>query len=155
MTNRTAARGPTALHHRVVVGVDGSDGCSKALEWAAAEANRIGAILEVNAVYAPGYEFITPDEVQQTMQDLIDEAIDRVAALAPGVAIEGMTHVGSPARTLIEASWGADLLVVGSRGLGGFTGLLLGSVSQQCSLHAHCPILIVRPTEENPTDEQS
>ena len=59
-----------------------------------------------------------------------------------------MTHEGSPAEILIEASRDADLLVVGSRGLGGFKGLLLGSVSQQCSQHARCPIVIVGPHEE-------
>ncbi len=155
MTSPTPAGGRTAPKHRVVVGVDGSEGGRKALEWAAAEAHRIGAILEVNTAYAPGYEFITPDEVQQTMQEMIDEAIDHVTTLAPGVTVKGLTHEGPPARMLIEASWGADLLVLGSRGLGGFAGLLLGSVSEQCSLHAHCPILIVRPTEEKPTDEQS
>jgi nucleotide-binding universal stress UspA family protein len=54
------------------------------------------------------------------------------------------THERTPAKALIEASDGADLLVVGSRGLGGFKGLLLGSVSQQCSHHARCPVTIVR-----------
>jgi len=67
-----------------------------------------------------------------------------VAKLAPGVTTVGHTHEESPAVVLIEASEGADLLVVGSRGLGGFKGLVLGSVSQQCSHHARCPITIVR-----------
>ena len=73
---------------------------------------------------------------------------DHIATVAPGVTFKGVTHEGPAAKVLLEASEGADLLVVGSRGLGGFSGLLLGSVSQQCSLHAHCPVVIVRPQDE-------
>jgi nucleotide-binding universal stress UspA family protein len=132
---------------RVVVGVDGSAGSTHALEWAAAEADRSGALLEVHTVYSPGYVFVTSEEVQAIMQEVIDDAAARVAALAPGVEVKGVTHEGATAKILIEASRGADLLIVGSRGLGGFSGLLLGSVSQQCSHHAHCPVLIVRPVD--------
>lgn len=129
---------------RIVVGIDGSAESMKALDWAAAEADRCGVVLEIQTAYEPGYQFITHDEVQRTMERLIAEAKDRVAKTAPGVHTASGVHEESPARILIEASDGADLLVVGSRGLGGFKGLLLGSVSQQCSLHAHCPITIVR-----------
>ncbi len=78
------------------------------------------------------------------MQALVDEAIGQVAALAPSVATRGFAEEGSPAHVLIEAGTDAELLVVGSRGLGGFKGLLLGSVSQQCSQHARCSVMIVR-----------
>jgi nucleotide-binding universal stress UspA family protein len=132
----------------VVVGIDGSEGSNRALEWAATEAARNGAVLEVHAVYGSGYVFITPHEVEQAMQRLLDDAVKHIAGIAPGVAFKGVIHEGSPAQFLIEASKGANLLVVGSRGRGGFSGLLLGSVSQQCSLHAHCPIVIVRPPDE-------
>ncbi|MGO8864521.1 MAG: universal stress protein [Acidimicrobiales bacterium] len=133
--------------HRVVVGIDGSEGGRRALEWAAAEAGRTGAVLEAHASYGPGYVFITTNEVHESLQQLIDEAADRVAQIAPGLTFKGLTHEDSAAKVLIEASEGADLLVVGSRGLGGFSGLLLGSVSHQCSLHAHCPVVIVRPPD--------
>jgi nucleotide-binding universal stress UspA family protein len=152
MTPTTAPQGQ-APTHRVVVGIDGSAGSDHALEWAAAEAARRGAVLEVHTSYSPGYAFITPQEVQQAMQHVLDEAVNHIVDLAPGLAFEGVTHEGSAAKVLIEASKGADLLVVGSRGLGGFSGLLLGSVSQQCSLHAHCPIVIVRPPEEPRNDK--
>jgi nucleotide-binding universal stress UspA family protein len=148
MTTTSAESGRSVSLHRVVVGVDGSEGATRALEWAAAEADRANAVLEINTAYSPGYEFITPAEVQVTMQNLIVEATNRVAEVAPGVEVIGVTHEGSPAKILVEASRDADLLVVGSRGLGGFKGLLLGSVSQQCSQHAKCPILIVGPHEE-------
>ena len=145
----TTSTGPLdeAATHRVVVGIDGSEGSNYALEWAAIEAARRGAVLEAHTSYAPGYVFITPQEVHQAMQRVLSEAAIHIADLAPGLVFEGVIHEGSAAHFLIEASKGADLLVVGSRGLGGFSGLLLGSVSQQCSLHAHCPIVIVRPLE--------
>ena len=129
--------------HRVVVGVDGSEGSDRALAWAAAEADRRNAILDVVTAFNPGYEFITPDEVQGSMQAVIDRAIGQVAASYPTVSVEGVHHEGSPAEILINAGHHADLLVVGSRGRGGFRGLLLGSVSQQCSQHADCPVVIV------------
>ena len=129
--------------HRVVVGVDGSEGSDRALAWAAAEAERSGAILQVVTAFKPGYEFITPDEVRESMLQVIDRATSQVAALAPTVKVEGDYHEGSPAEVLINTGHHADLLVVGSRGQGGFRGLLLGSVSQQCSLHADCPVVIV------------
>ena len=139
-----ASSGSTGSDHRVVVGIDGSAESMRALDWAAAEAGRSGATLEIQTAYEPGYEFITRDEVQRTMDRLVAEARAHVATEAPGVTTSSGTHEESPAKVLIDASDGADLLVVGSRGLGGFKGLLLGSVSQQCSLHARCPITIVR-----------
>jgi nucleotide-binding universal stress UspA family protein len=133
-----------------VVGIDGSEGSHRALEWAATEAARNGGVLEVHAVYSQGYAFVTPHEVERAMQRLLDDAATQIADVAPGVAFKGVIDEGSAAQILIEASKGAELLVVGSRGRGGFSGLLLGSVSQQCSLHAHCPIVIVRPPDEQP-----
>ena len=130
--------------HRVVVGIDGSEPGMRALDWAAAEAGRSGAVLEIQTAYEPGYVHVTKEEIQRCMDHLVEDAAAHVAKVAPGVATIGKTREQSPARVLIKASEGADLLVVGSRGLGGFKGLLLGSVSQQCAHHAHCPVTIVR-----------
>jgi len=130
--------------HRIVVGVDGSENADRALDWAAAQAERTGVVLEIRTSYGPGYVFVTPSEVDQAMRRVLDAATARAAKVAPKVVIEQKSHEGSPATDLIEASDGADLLVLGSRGLGGFRGLLLGSVSHQCSLHARCPVVIVR-----------
>lgn len=132
--------------HRVVVGIDGSDASDRALAWAATEAARTGAVLEGHCSQGVGYLYTPRDEAQMASQRTIDEAADRVADMAPGVTFKGVAHEGPAAKDLIDASEGADLLVVGSRGLGGFRGLLLGSVSQQCTLHARCPIVIVRPS---------
>jgi nucleotide-binding universal stress UspA family protein len=129
--------------HRVVVGIDRSESSMRALDWAAAEAERTGAVLEIQTAYEPGYVHVTQEEVQRGMDRLVEHAAAHVATIAPGVVTIGKTHEQSPAEVLIEASEGADLLVVGSRGLGGFKGLLLGSVSQQCAHHAHCPLTIV------------
>ncbi len=129
---------------RVVVGVDGSDNADRALEWATIQALRTGSLLEIHAAFGPAYVFLAPSEVEATTKQLVEHAARRARHLAPHVAIDCVTHEGSPAPALVEASAGAALLVVGSRGLGGFRGLLLGSVSQQCVLHAACPVVVVR-----------
>lgn len=141
-TPQTQAQG-----HRVVVGVDGSAGGMAALEWAAEEARRMQALLEIHAASGPSYVLSSAKDVKKLLQGIIDTAVARANQLAPEVAVKGVIHEGSATSSLIEASRGADLLVVGSRGRGGFSGLLLGSVSQQCSVHAHCPVVIVRKVE--------
>jgi nucleotide-binding universal stress UspA family protein len=140
-------------HHRLVVGVDGSEGSQTALEWAAAEAGRTGAVIEIHAAYSPGYAFLTPSDVQRVLQEMIENATSHISSIAPDLMTKGIAHEGPPGAALVDASYGANLLIVGSRGLGGFAGLLLGSVSQQCVLHAHCPVLVVRPAEERPDRE--
>ena len=145
-TTGTEPNGAAAIR-QVVVGIDGSPASHKALEWAASEAARSGAVLEGHTSFEPGYVFISRDEVEMTMKKIVDQAAAVVANIAPGVTFQGVTHDGFAAKDLIDASKEADLLVVGSRGLGGFRGLLLGSVSQQCALHAHCPVVVVRSLE--------
>jgi nucleotide-binding universal stress UspA family protein len=130
--------------HRIVVGVDGSEEAGRALDWAATEADRTGAVLEIQTAYEPGYVFVSKEEIQRGMDALLEEATARVTRLTPGVTVVTGTHERTPTKVLIEASDGADLLVLGSRGLGGFKGLLLGSVSQKCAYHARCPVTIVR-----------
>ncbi len=83
----------------------------------------------------------TFEEIHRDGLEMLDAAIAEVGA--DGVDVERACIQGSPARALVKAAEGADLLVVGSRGHGGFTGLLLGSVGQQCSHHATCPVVIV------------
>ena len=136
--DRATENGRIVVRNRRISGIGG------ALAWAAAEAARSGADLEIHAAYEPNYEFISHDEVQRTLTRQVEEAKARVAKEFPDVHVTTRTHEEMPAKVLIQASEGAGLLVVGSRGLGGFTGLLLGSVSHQCSLHADCPVVIVR-----------
>lgn len=139
---------------RIVVGVDGSEGSIAALRWALEEAQLRGA--EVEAVHA--WEVPVPalmlDGVVPPPPDVdyvgeAREAVERSIKEAagggdPSVKVKVSVPNGPPASSLVQASDGADLLVVGSRGRGGFAGLLLGSVSQQCAHHATCPVVIVR-----------
>jgi nucleotide-binding universal stress UspA family protein len=139
---------PTATR-RIVVGVDGSEGSAKALDWAIAEATRFPACLELVTAWmfpmALGYVFAkTPDEVRQQVQRIADRSVSHVAEVAPDVVVRSTLREGEAGPTLVDLSTGADLLVVGSQGHGGIRELLLGSVGTYCSRHAHCPIVIVR-----------
>jgi nucleotide-binding universal stress UspA family protein len=135
---------------RVVVGVDGSPHSKLALARAAELAAQTGAILEPIIVwqqpasahtYAPtGW---SPErDAAEILRITLDEAFDSAVPdwVRPTVAS------GPSAHALIEASRGADILVVGSRGHGGFAGLMLGSVSSACAEYAHCPVLVMRAT---------
>jgi nucleotide-binding universal stress UspA family protein len=135
---------PADERHRIVVGVDGSENANRALEWAAVQAERTGALLEIHAAYGAGNVLFPPSEVEGAMRRLVENATKQARHVAPQVGTRAVTDKGPPAPALIEASDDADLLVVGSRGLGGFRGLLLGSVSQQCSTHARCPVVVVQ-----------
>jgi nucleotide-binding universal stress UspA family protein len=135
----------------VVVGVDGSDGSMAALEAAVAEAKARNAQLRIVvawhiplAVYTDGLP--PPEEITTDMQDAAQEIAKQAEAAVPaGVDFETRLVEGQPADALIEESEGAEVLVVGSRGLGGFARLVLGSVSQHVSHHAKCPVVIVPP----------
>ncbi|HUZ08968.1 MAG TPA: universal stress protein [Acidimicrobiales bacterium] len=133
---------------RIVVGVDGSAAALDALGWAAREARLRGGVLQV--VYAMTFrrDFLNLyPEVERLESRVLDEAVARAEELEPTIEVVGIAVDPPAPKALVEASDGADLLVVGSRGLGGFEGLTLGSVSQQCAHHARCPIVIIRPEE--------
>ncbi|HVM13063.1 MAG TPA: universal stress protein [Egibacteraceae bacterium] len=138
------------MAQRIVVGVDGSGGADKALRYAVEEAKRRGA--QVEAVLAwglldqpsvPGKAAFDPRFGEEQAREVLAGAVERAVGADPGVAIDLVTVCNLPARALLEQGEGADLLVVGARGLGGFRGLLLGSVSQQVVHHATCPVVIV------------
>lgn len=136
----------------VVVGVDGSVDGGRALQWAIDEAiRRHLRVLLVHGVEV-GVSMASPygsgmvlDQLEDAGRVVLDEAEERVRAA--GLDVESHLEVGSAAHALIEQSKGADLLVVGSRGHGGFVGMLLGSVSSACAHHAHCPVVVIRPEE--------
>jgi nucleotide-binding universal stress UspA family protein len=143
---------PDPPRGRILVGVDGSPPSVEAFEWAAEEARRRGASLGVvHGWQAPSWLAsagpIAPVPVPLdygAAREAADEVVARLVAQAPpGVSVEPTVEPGIPAAVLVEQSGRADLLVVGSRGLGGFAGLLLGSVSQQCAHHAACPVVVV------------
>lgn len=134
---------------RILVGVDGSAPSRLALEWAVSEARlRHGDVKAVTAWQFPpvtvGMEGLVhdPEIFPQAARRLQDEALSRVDK--GGVTVSGEVVQGSAAGVLLKAAENADLVVVGSRGLGGFTGLLLGSVSTQLVHHSPAPVLVVR-----------
>jgi len=137
---------------RIVVGIDGSSGSREALRYAADEARLRG--LPLRAVSAwhlpytvyPGAGFtpvLNPSEFEQAAQHLATNEITEVLGGKPDLEIDLVVRQGNAATVLLEESSEASMLVLGSRGHGGFAGLLLGSVSQQCAAHASCPVTVV------------
>ncbi|MFB9316310.1 universal stress protein [Cryptosporangium minutisporangium] len=126
---------------RLVVGVDASDEAATALRLAGAEADQRGADLVV--LHA------TRDPISPRVRAAIDAAVARVQALAPDAHVEGRVVQTHPAEALIEASADADLVVVGSRGVGGFRGMLLGSVAAAVLHHARSPVAVIRRRPES------
>ncbi|GAA2271360.1 universal stress protein [Glycomyces scopariae] len=141
---------------RIVVGVDGSPASLRALEWALREAALTGADLEalhaweVPAAYGTGMVMTLPssEEFEAAAKESLARAVELATVNDPGVRVLQNTVAGHPARVLIDAAEGASLLVVGSRGHGGFVGTLVGSVSQYCVSHAPCPVVVVRDLTE-------
>jgi nucleotide-binding universal stress UspA family protein len=138
----------------IVVGIDQSAHAHEALEWAMREAAIRKADLTVMSVISAqvnpftGHPLTVPDggeltaRAQQEAEDSVAKATDRLGDSKPAsVTVKAFT--GYPARALVDASKDADLVVVGSRGTGGFAELVLGSVSSQVAHHAACPVVIV------------
>jgi len=138
----------------IYVGIDGSSHSQIALEWAMREAAIRREPLTVIAVHEVpvsgwGGMVVYPQdgELREESRKAAQEAVDKAAAQLGGPAPSSVTvqaSIGLPAAQLIEVSKDADLLVLGSRGAGGFTRLVVGSTSDQVAQHAHCPVVIVR-----------
>ncbi|MEV4788785.1 universal stress protein [Streptomyces tuirus] len=139
---------------RVVVGVDGSPASHAALRWAARHARMVGGAVEAIYVWdtpsARGWSgpAVDPDfDLEQARERFAQE----LRAVFPGEQPPRLReHLvqGDPSEALIQASEGAELLVVGRRGIGGFARAMLGSVSQRCAQHAACPVVVVHPETE-------
>lgn len=136
---------------RIVVGVDGSDSSKAALAWAVRQAAMTGAEVDavcawqIPAAYGYGYAMtLAIPDLEKGAASELDQAIAAVQDTAPGVEIRPLVVQDNPAQALLDCAKGADLLVVGNRGHGGFTGALLGSVGQHCVQHAECPVVIIR-----------
>lgn len=137
----------------IIAGIDGSSHSQYALEWAMRESairREPLTVITVQPIAASGWGgvlvFPGDEEIRAEAQQAAQKAADKAAqqlgdTAAPSVTVRAV--IGSPAEVLIEASRDADLLVVGSRGAGGFTRLVMGSVSSQVSHHARCPVVIV------------
>lgn len=133
---------------RVVVGVDGSPASLEALKFAAGEARLRGSTLEAICAwqYPQAYGWAPVPEDFDPESDMERTLAEAVATVESGTPVDAVVVQGQPADVLLNAAIGAELLVVGSRGRGGFSGLLLGSVSQQCVHHATCPVVVVPAT---------
>ena len=151
---RAARDGREALtmSGRIVVGIDGSDSGADALHWAVSQAKLTGASVEAVYVWDPGVlvslgmpPLMDWQLLRQAAQARPREIIDEALGSDPGVRVVTRAVIGNAAEVLADRSAGAELLVVGSRGLGGLKGMLLGSVGHHCAAHAHCPVVIVHP----------
>lgn len=144
---------------RIVLAVDGSPSAERAIAWAIEEAAKAHAELHIVSVWEEpdvgpeSYEYAPADSKVETAaatqaRRRVEDAAERARRILPAELVHTAVVSGGPAERLIDQSKDADLLVVGSRGRGGFRGLLLGSVSQQCVSHAQCPVVVVRQAEE-------
>lgn len=143
---------------RVVVGVDGSPAAAAALRWAVDAARRRRLPLQVVHAYLwpvypppllPGSEFVSTGEAGERLaQDILDEALQAAGEMAPDLPVTGAIVRGGAGEVLLDyETGGTELLVVGSRGRGGFRSLLLGSTSTAVAERAHCPVVVVRRGE--------
>jgi nucleotide-binding universal stress UspA family protein len=169
------ANGKSEMRAVVVVGVDGSAGARETPRWAAAEARLRQTRLRVIHAWmfaypgagggGYGYSYIGGsvdtvsgvglNDMHHAAEELLEAVLADVAIETGGLEIERRVVEGAAAEVLVHAVAARDLLVVGSRGHGGFAGLLLGSVSQQCAHHAPCPVVIVHPAKPSASRSKS
>jgi nucleotide-binding universal stress UspA family protein len=135
---------------RIVVGVDGSESAGEALRWAVAQAKLTGATVEAVYAWDPGAlvslgmpPMLDWKPLREAAQARPQEIVHETVGDDSGVRIVTKTVMGHAAEVLVERSAKASLLVVGSRGLGGLKGMVLGSVGHHCAAHSHCPVVIV------------
>jgi nucleotide-binding universal stress UspA family protein len=142
---------------RIVAGVDGSPSSLAALRWAVEQARLTGGTVDAviawqfpatgNFGWAP-VSAIDDLDFEEIAKHTLDGAVGSIGEQAAGVPIRQVVIQGLPAQVLLDAAGDADLLVVGSRGHGGFADALLGSVSQHCVHHATCPVVVMRGEEK-------
>lgn len=140
---------------RIVVGIDGSESSRAALDWAYDEAKRWGADLDVVHAWSYPYAYGVEGAVVVPPQTLADDATklgeEEITALrarrGDGVKVTLVVEEGGAAHSLLDRAKDADMVVVGSRGHGGFYSLLVGSTADQVVHHAVCPVVVVRPPQ--------
>lgn len=146
--------GPDGFNeHKIVVGIDGSDSAQAALRWAIQQSRQSGAEIEAVTAWrvptAYGYPLAAAplSNASELAERVLATALDQAAQL-PGKAVPIAAKVieGNAARVLLDEAKGAEMLVIGSRGHGGFVEALLGSTGQHCVQHASCPVVVVRDT---------
>ncbi|MEW2518929.1 universal stress protein [Actinacidiphila alni] len=137
---------------RIVVGVDGSDPSLQALRWAVRQAALTGAVLEAVIAWEmpPAYGWgglpALPEDfdLEATTARVLDDAVEKALTPEQAATVTRRTVLGNAAQTILDRGEGADLIVVGVRGHGTFRATLLGSVSHTVTLHASCPVVVVR-----------
>jgi nucleotide-binding universal stress UspA family protein len=153
---------PAREHHtgsHIVAGIDGSPSSLSALRWAIRQAGLTGAAVDAviawhYPVAAGGYGWAptgmaTAFDYRANAEKVLADAIGTACDPGSEVPVRARVLEGNPAQVLLDAADGADLLVVGSRGHGGFTEALLGSVGQHCVHHARCPVVVIRGSKNN------
>ena len=143
---------------RIVVGIDGSEDSRRALRWALEEGRLRQAAVEVVhtwhlpyiGVYPYSFAVFDSDSFEKAAKQVLDSVVDAEDTTGLAVPVARIVATGGAAGVIVEQAKGADLIVVGSRGLGGFKGLLLGSVSHQVAHHAPCPVVIVPRSADAP-----
>ena len=140
------------MTYRIVVGVDGSEHSNAALRWALAEAEAHsgGVVTAVLSWQVPFLSFpgaFDRDELENAYKNFLIETVSAIAP-KPAVPLETLVAEGDPTESMVEASKDANLLVLGIRGRSPFAGLLLGSVSQGAAATAHCPVVLVKRTDD-------
>ena len=141
---------PGQVEARIVAAIDGSPASLDALHWAARQAVFTHSTLEIIMTwnwppdYGMAMTFPSGYDPSESVAKIIEGAEATLHAEYPDLEIAVRVLQGHPAPILVDASKGADLLVVGSRGHGEFVGMLIGSVSEYCTTHAHCPVLLHR-----------
>ena len=138
---------PDEGNQLIVVGVDGSPSSKGALRWAVHQAQLTASAVEaVTAWEYPELPGPLPADFnpEELARRVLESAIEEAVGATPPVEVRRVAIEGHPAPTLVDASKGASLLVVGNRGHGEFVGVLIGSVSLHCVAHAECPVVILR-----------
>ena len=143
---------------RIVVGIDGSDHSLAALRWALRQARATGATVDMVTAWrypaSYGLAVIGADlGLELEARTMLSEVLAKAGEDASGVEVRELVGEGPPAQVLLDTAKGADLLVVGSRGRGGFASAVLGSVSMALVLHAPCPVLVFRSDEDSDENE--
>lgn len=146
------------VDRRIVVGLDGSANSRQALDWALDEARARGCAIEVVHTWAQPYAYgyptpvpLDPAPVEARAREMVERCVDDADTTGLAGPVEVIvTSGGSPAAALLVRAEAADLVVVGARGVGGFRGLLLGSLAHQVAVHAPCPAVVVPPADPEP-----
>lgn len=140
-----------AASGRIVVGIDGSESAEEALRWAIGQARLTGQPVEAVISWSVPVDFgmggagvIATFDWEGVAAATMEETVAKVVTAPDADRVSQRVVMGHPAQVLLDAAAGASLLVVGSRGRGGFTGMLLGSVSQHVVARAACPVVVVR-----------